>query len=128
MTHAKLFSNQTKYKQVRKILRNQATTGERLLWWQLKQKQIGYIFRRQFNIKNYIVDFCCYKLKLIIEIDGYSHENEESCKHDLKRQTELEKLGYKIIRYKEIEVLKNLHTIVEEIWKHCKIREQELIH
>ena len=92
MTHAKLFSNQTKYKDLRKLLRAKATTGERLLWWRIKNKQIGHLFRRQFNIENYIVDFCCVKLRLIIEIDGYSHEN-----------------------------------IVEEIWKHCKIREQELI-
>jgi len=128
MTFAKLFSNKTKYKGLRKVLRQQATNGERLLWWQLKGKQTGYLFRRQFNIKNYIVDFCCYKLKLIIEIDGYSHENHDSYEHDLKRQTDLEKLGYKIIRYKEIEILKNLSIIVVEIWQHCKIREQELIH
>jgi very-short-patch-repair endonuclease len=128
MTHAKLFLNQAKYKDLRKILRTQSTTGERLVWWRVKGKQLGYVFRRQFNIKNYIVDFYCDKLKLIIEIDGYSHENEEKYERDIKRQQELEKLGYQIIRFKEIEVLKDLNVIIEQIWKHCKIREQQLIH
>lgn len=126
MTFSNLFSNQTKYKNLRKILRNKTTKGERLLWWKLKDKQIKYKFRRQFNIDNYMVDFYCHELKLIIEIDGYSHYNEEQYNKDKERQKYLEQNKLKIIRYTEKEVVSSLNKIVEDIYNQCEIRQNEL--
>lgn len=70
------------------------TLSEVLLWQELKGKQmLGYDFDRQKPIDNYIVDFYCKTLKLAIEIDGQSHENEEVAVNDTKRQKRLESLG-----------------------------------
>ncbi len=102
-------------KQYSRNLRKHGTKGEAILWrdvlkaWQTK----GYQFNRQFIIKNYIVDFVCRKLNLIIEIDGCSHfvKSEE----DFKRQNELEKLGYRILRFSEAMVIYRIDEVVTEI-------------
>ena len=64
-----------KIKQYSRDLRNNSTTGEITLWSKVlrAKKMYGYQFNRQFVIEYYIVDFVCRKLKLIIEVDGYSH-------------------------------------------------------
>ncbi|MBK6284830.1 MAG: DUF559 domain-containing protein [Draconibacterium sp.] len=83
-------------------LRKTGTKGEALLWRDvLKAKQHWpYQFNRQFIIGDYIVDFVCRKLHLIIEIDGSSHfaKSEE----DFKRQMFLENQGYVIIRFRRV--------------------------
>lgn len=54
-----------------RLLRNNQTKEEQLLWFHLRKKNVhGYLFSRQKPIGNYIVDFVCFKLKLIIEVDG----------------------------------------------------------
>lgn len=126
MTFTNLFSNQSKFKELRPLLRNNTTKGERLLWWKLKDKQIKYKFRRQFNIDNYVVDFYCHELKLIIEIDGYSHYNEEQYNKDKERQKYLEQNKFKMVRYTEKEVVSGLDKIVRDIYNQCKIRKEEL--
>jgi very-short-patch-repair endonuclease len=96
-------------------LRKQGTTGEAILWHEvLKARQMkGYQFNRQFIVKNYIVDFVCRKLKLIIEIDGYSHfvKSEE----DYIRQTEIEKLGYQFLRFSEAMIIYRIDEVVADI-------------
>ena len=81
-----------------KELRQKATYGERLLWKFLKGRQMhGYQFMRQKPIDNYIVDFYCSKLHLVIEIDGITHDGKE--KYDEKRENRLRSLGLDIIRF-----------------------------
>ncbi|WP_347839059.1 DUF559 domain-containing protein [uncultured Draconibacterium sp.] len=96
-------------------LRKQGTKGEAILWRDvLKARQMnGHQFNRQFIIKDYIVDFVCRKLKLIIEIDGYSHfvKSEE----DYIRQSELEKLGFTFLRFTEAMVIFRIDEVVTEI-------------
>jgi very-short-patch-repair endonuclease len=80
----------------------------------LKAKQIWpYQFNRQFPIGNYIVDFICRRLKLIIEIDGSSHiaKSEE----DFDRQEYLEGLGFQILRFTESQVVYHIDQVVAEI-------------
>ena len=78
----------------RKSLRNNATPAERFLWKHLKKKQLdGKRFLRQHSILNYIVDFYCPSEKLIIELDGEVHFNEEAQKYDAKRTKDLEELA-----------------------------------
>lgn len=93
-------------------LRTQTVSrAERYLWKSvLSKKQTGYRFLRQRPIDNFIVDFFCPELKLIIEIDGNSHWNKGD--YDKKRQTTLENLGFTIIRYQEGEVLNNLAGVI----------------
>ena len=95
-------------------LRKKGTLSEVLLWNVLKGKKIkGYQFMRQKPIGDYIVDFFCSKLKLAIEIDGISHnDNSES---DQIRQQNLESLGLSVLRFYEWDVKENIHTVVQAI-------------
>lgn len=96
-------------------LRKKGTKGEALLWRDvLKARQMrGYQFNRQFIINNFIVDFVCRELKLIIEIDGYSHfvKSEE----DFKRQSEIEQLGFTFLRFTEAMIVYRIDEVVSEI-------------
>ena len=96
-------------------LRNEGTKGEAMLWfYALKaRKMYGYQFNRQFPIGNYIVDFICRKLNLIIEIDGNSHLSKSES--DRERQDYLESLGNVILRFSEAEVVHRLDDVVEKI-------------
>jgi very-short-patch-repair endonuclease len=83
--------------------RNDSTLGEIIIWKKLLSgKKLGYQFNRQFAIDNYIVDFISRKLKLIIEIDGYSHQFKVD--EDNVRDENLKKLGYTIMRFTEKDV------------------------
>lgn len=66
---------------------------------------MGYTFNRQRPVMNYIADFMCKPLKLIIEVDGYSHTLESVIEKDRIRQNNLEKAGFKVIRFRDKEVL-----------------------
>ena len=95
-------------------LRNNSTLGEILLWKKLKGKQCyGFDFHRQKPILNYVVDFYCSKLKLIIEVDGYSHNFK--AEEDKKRDIELTELGFTILRFSEGEVRHNLDLVLNSL-------------
>ena len=98
-----------------KELRNNSTDGEIILWKEAlrAQKMYGYQFNRQFAIDNYIVDFICRKLKLIIELDGYSHQFKVD--EDRIRDKKLEELGYYVLRIDEYEVRKNFNNAIRVI-------------
>lgn len=82
--------------------RKQMTKGEACLWkYALKSKQTGYTFNRQRPVLQYIADFMCKELKLIIEVDGYTHLLEDVVKNDVIRQKKLEEAGFKVIRFKD---------------------------
>jgi len=96
-------------------LRSEGTKGEAMLWfYALKAKKMyGYQFNRQFPIGEYIVDFICRKLNLIIEIDGSSHLSKSES--DRERQDYLKGLGNIILRFSEAEVVHRLDDVVEKI-------------
>ena len=77
-----------------------------------------YQFLRQRPIQNYIVDFMNKELSLIIEVDGYSHHEEERWKNDVIRQKKLESLGFVVLRFTDEEVLKDIDQVamVIESW------------
>lgn len=103
-----------KLKQYSRDLRNKSTPGEILLWREIKGRKLrGYQFMRQKPIGNYIVDFFCSKLKLVIEIDGDSHIGKED--YDRKRQQELEALGLSFLRFEELEARYNLDRVIQTI-------------
>ncbi|HNW57074.1 MAG TPA: endonuclease domain-containing protein [Bacteroidales bacterium] len=90
-------------------MRKNPTESEYVLWKNLKKfRAEGYIFRRQHPIDIFIADFYCHKLRLVIEVDGEIHNNEQSLEHDEGRTGELEKLGIKTIRFTNEQVLKNM--------------------
>ena len=105
-----------KLKKLARELRNNSTLSEILLWQHLKSKQMkGYDFHRQKPIDNYIVDFFCYKLKLIIEIDGDSHD--ENMGRDKTRQKRLESLGFHVLRFSDRDVKQNIEDVLFSIRK-----------
>ena len=105
-----------KLKELAKKLRNDSTLGEALLWKEIKNKQFyGYDFHRQKPLLNYIVDFYCYELNLIIEIDGQYHNHEETYNLDLAREAELEKYNLTILRFTEQEVKKDMVNVLRTI-------------
>ena len=112
-------------KQRAKEMRNNSTKGEIKFWCELlRKKQTGYKFYRQKIINHFIVDFYCAKLKLVIEIDGTSHEGKEE--YDRKRESVLESMELKVIRYNNLDVLNNFHLVEQDFKKQIKSRELEL--
>jgi len=75
----------------------------------------GYQFMRQKPILNYIVDFFCSKLQLVIEIDGNAHAHEETATKDQFRQKEIEDLGIHFIRFDDLDVKHNLSSVLRTI-------------
>ncbi len=99
-------------------MRQNSTNAERILWKHLRAKQLGgYKFRRQEPIENFIVDFICYETKLIIELDGGQHANEEL--KDQLRSMKLKSLGFAVKRFWNTDVYQNLDGILESILSYC---------
>ncbi|MDN5201476.1 endonuclease domain-containing protein [Fulvivirgaceae bacterium BMA10] len=98
-------------------LRKNMTKAEACLWkYALKARQMrGHQFRRQRPVLNYIADFMCKELKLIIEVDGITHHWEEVKKNDKIRQEKLEKAGFILLRFDDEEVLNHINTVICEI-------------
>lgn len=91
------------------------TEAERVLWEQLKTKKLGTKFRRQHVIDEFIVDFVCLSKNLIIEVDGGYHDNPLHQEADSMRTAILNEFGYKIIRFKNEEVIGAIDTVVQRI-------------
>jgi very-short-patch-repair endonuclease len=97
-----------------KDLRKNMTDAEQKLWFKLRKKQLGVKFRRQQLIGRYIVDFVCYERKIIIEVDGGQH-NESPC--DEIRDRWFIYQGYKVLRFWNNDVLKNIEGVIEMLLK-----------
>ena len=124
MTYASLHSNIKKYQNIRRKLRLNPTKAEEVLWKELRNKKLGYKFRRQFQIDNYIVDFCCRELRLVIELDGPIHEYQRE--YDESRTKDLEKVGLLVLRYTNDRVLFDRDTILSELRVICDKRTSNL--
>ena len=96
-----------------KELRNSAPTSERLLWQQLRNRKLGYKFSRQMPIGPYFADFLCRELKLIIELDGDSHDYTPE--YDRRRDAYCLSNGYQILRFCNADVMKNLEGVVSRV-------------
>ena len=97
--------------------RYQMTKAEACLWkYALRAKMMcGHTFNRQRPVLNYIADFMCKELKLIIEVDGYSHTLDEVIEKDVIKQRDLEKAGFVVIRFTDEEVLKRIEDVKRAI-------------
>ena len=93
--------------------RQSMTKAEACLWkYALSKRQMmGYQFRRQRPVSNYIVDFVCLPLMLVIEVDGYSHQIHENEIKDIKRQDDIENLGFTVLRFKDKDVLNSIQEV-----------------
>ncbi len=102
---------------VAKSLRKQSTNTELLLWFHLQAKRLeGLKFRRQQPIGKYIVDFVCFEKKLIIEVDGGQHSENDN---DKERDEWLIKEGFQVLRFWNNDVLSNIAGVLEVIRSNC---------
>jgi very-short-patch-repair endonuclease len=97
--------------------RSDMTKAEACLWkFVLGKRQMqGYQFRRQRPVLNYIADFLCKELMLIIEVDGVTHQWEEVDKNDCVRQRKLEEIGFKVLRFNDEEVLNDITNVIRTL-------------
>lgn len=96
-----------------KLLRENMTLSEELLWARLRQSQLGVRFKAQHPIDIFIVDFYCHAHKLIIEVDGGIHRSQID--YDEGRTGELEKFGLTVIRFTNEEVTNDIESVIEKI-------------
>lgn len=99
-------------------LRNNLTEAEKYLWYVLRDKNLGVKFRRQAVIGPYIVDFVCFENKLIIEVDGGQHCQNQS---DSVRDEWFSRQGFGVLRFWNNDVLENLDGVAQKIAEHLKI-------
>jgi very-short-patch-repair endonuclease len=107
-------------------MRREPTRAEKLLWRELSGNRIGpFKFRRQCPIGDYIVDFCCVGRKLIVELDGDQHA-ERVRRYDEARTNQLEKRGFKVIRFWNNDVISDLDAVTEEVFRALEERKQKV--
>lgn len=108
--------NKKELKPRRKELRNNSTYAEVFFWQQVKDRQLeGRKFRRQTSIGPFVVDFYCPEEKLVVELDGDVHFDEEAIKYDKKRTEFLESVGLKVIRFENKDLLRNTEYVLSKI-------------
>ncbi len=98
-------------------LRREMTMAEACLWkYALRARRMkGYQFRRQRPVLNYIADFMCKELKLIIEVDGVTHHWEETFEKDVKKEKDLRQAGFKVVRFSDEEVLQDMDNVIRAL-------------
>ena len=101
-------------------LRKNMTEEERKLWYCFL-KNSPLTFHRQKVIGRYIVDFCCPQAKIIIELDGSQHYEDEGKEKDTVRDKYLQDTGYKVLRYSNLEVNKNFKSVCADIERNLKL-------
>ncbi|HEY5125112.1 MAG TPA: DUF559 domain-containing protein [Ignavibacteria bacterium] len=111
-----LIKYNSKNKHLSRVLRKKSTLAEVLLWNELKGRKIlNYQFMRQKPIGNYIVDFYCSPLKLVVEIDGLTHIGKED--YDLKREKYLTSIGLIVLRFFDNDVKQNMSGVIGALYE-----------
>jgi very-short-patch-repair endonuclease len=102
-----------------KELRREMTPAEKILWKHLKANRLnGLHFRRQQIVHGYYPDFYCHQHELIVEVDGGIHELQKE--YDAEREEYLKSLGFRIIRFRNEEITKNLNGVLQRIVEECE--------
>ena len=109
-------------------MRNNSTKAEVCLWkFVLSKKQLkGYTFHRQRPVLHFIADFLCKPLKLVIEVDGSIHDEEEVAAKDFVKTNQLVTKGYTVLRFTNDDVLLNLELVKKRIEEVVNQRERNL--
>lgn len=117
--------NYKNQKPIRQKLRKIMPKGEVVLWNRLKHNKIGYKFRRQQEIDNYVVDNYCPKLKLAIEVDGKTHDFLDQIPYDKQRQEHIESLGITLKRFCSEDIFEDIDCVVEQVKCLCEKLDKE---
>ena len=113
MSKNNIISYNPKLKNLARQLRKNSTLAEVLLWQNIKGRSYGYEFHRQVPINEFIVDFYCHELHLVIEIDGNTHDYNFD--NDENRQKQLEDLGITFIRFSDVDVKRNINDVLRAL-------------
>ena len=104
-----------------RLLRNKMTSEELILWERLKGKQIcNTRFRRQHPINKFIADFYCHAVKLVVELDGEIHLQQKE--YDKERTSIIEEFGIEVIRFSNLEIIRNIDNVIVQIENRVKAR------
>ena len=110
-------------KEPSRTLRSGMTEAEERLWSHIRERQIfGVQFYRQKPLAAFIVDFYAPKARLVIELDGGQHQEENQKVVDKERDAQLSELGLKVLRFDNYQVLKNTESVLEGIFRVVKRR------
>ena len=99
-------------------MRREPTTGEAALWAVLRGGRAGVRFRRQEQIGEFIVDFVCLAHRIVVEVDGNRHDNERRSGEDRRRDDELHRSGFTVLRVSEQDARDDPEGVADEIWSH----------
>ncbi len=102
-------------------MRNYGEKSEALLWKRLKSKQTGFAFNRQKPILNFIADFYCKELNLVLEIDGASHFSHEARRKDEERDRQMRAIGLEIVRVLDSDVRNDADSVAGYIKEQCEL-------
>ena len=109
-------NNMNKYNLLARYLRKSQTPQEQKLWNLLRNRQLlGYKFKRQYPIGNYIVDFVCREKRLVIELDGGQHNIAVNINYDFLRSEYIKQRGFKVIRFWNKEIDENIEGVIAKI-------------
>lgn len=108
------------FKRAEELRKNQ-TADEKLLWLHLKSKQLGVRFKRQHPIWNYIADFYCHELKLVIELDGPVHNLKIVLENDKVREEDIRSFGIMVIRFNNSEIRTQFDNVIDKIKEIIKV-------
>ncbi|GAB4333537.1 MAG: DUF559 domain-containing protein [Bacteroidales bacterium] len=126
MKRRKIIPYNPRLKRFARDLRNNCTRSEALLWKYLKGKQMkGYDFHRQKPLGNFIADFFCHELRLVIELDGLSHLHEDVIARDKIKEQKLNEMGLTVLRFKDAEVFRDTENILRKIEAYISEFEQK---
>lgn len=98
-----------------KELRNHVTHAEMIMWGYLRTRPLGQKFRRQHPLYNYIADFYCHSLKLVIEVDGSIHNRPDIKQYDEEREKIIRSLGIEVLRFSNDDVLYEMEIVINSI-------------
>jgi very-short-patch-repair endonuclease len=97
-------------------MRKAMTDGELKLWNEIRAHRLmGLSFRRQLPIAGYIVDFACAEHRIIVEVDGAQHNEDEAVRYDAKRTAALKELGWTVLRFGNVDVFQDINGVCETI-------------
>jgi very-short-patch-repair endonuclease len=119
--HKTLGAPDSTVRMARKLLK-EMSLPEVLLWVQLKQNPGGYRFRKQHPLGPYALDFCCVKARLVIEVDGTSHDMGDQPVRDQVRDAWVLRQGFDSMRIPAVEILKNMEGVLVSIVTACSER------
>lgn len=112
--HPKSIELQHQLQSLAKQLRKRSTPSEQILWQYLRNRKLqGFKFKRQHPLYQYIADFYCHEKKLVIEVDGLIHEQQQV--YDENRDKVLQQAGYTVVRFTNDQVLQNITHVLQSI-------------